>query len=262
MNQVGAILVIVSIVLCGCRRAAVDRTPQQNDAELIVAAAVSLKESFEEIGRLYTANTGNPVKFSFGASGTLQRQIEAGAPMDVFASAGATQMDELESGGLIMPESRRNFAENDLVLITPADSKLEINGFASLTQTAVTRIAIGNPKTVPAGQYTEQVLTRSGTADELRAKLITAEDARQVLDYVARDEVDAGVVYATDARIGGDKIRVAAVASNGSHDPILYPIAIVKDGSNSEAARKFVEFVLSSEGQNILRRHGFSPASH
>ena len=261
MKQIGALLIFLSVILCGCPSGSVDE-PQQKADGLTVSAAVSLKEAFEEIGDLYTANTGNAVTFNFGASGTLQRQIEAGAPVDVFASAGAKQMDELAGRGLITPESRRNFAENDLVLVVPADSKIDVNGFSDLVGSAIGRIAVGNPKTVPAGQYTEQVFARLGLAQQLSAKLITAEDVRQVLDYVARDEVDAGIVYATDARIGRDKVRIAAVASKESHDPILYPIAVVKDSGKAQAARDFVELVLSPEGQNILRRHGFSAAQH
>lgn len=228
--------------------------------EITVSAAASLRDAFQEVGRLYESRTGVRVRFNFGASGALQRQIEAAAPVDVFASAGARQMDALDGKGLLERETRVNFARNELVVVTPREGAHAVASFDGLDSPAVRRVAVGNPATVPAGQYAAQVFERMGLAERLKPKLVTAEDVRQVLDYVARGEADAGVVYRTDARAVGDGARVAAAAPEGSHDPILYPIAVVRESRSREAARAFVGLVAGAEGQAVLRRHGFLEA--
>jgi molybdate transport system substrate-binding protein len=134
---------------------------------------------------------------------------------------------------------------------------MDVGSFGGLANPAVKKVAVGNPKTVPAGQYTDQAFNKLKLLPQIQAKLIFAEDVRQVLDYVVRDEVEAGVVYSSDALIAGDKIKIVARAPDDSHDPILYPIAVVKDSKQQEAARKFIDLVLSSEGQAILVKHGF-----
>lgn len=245
----------------GCKRSA--KTQNGNmpgGGEITVSAAASLRDAFQEIGRLYEARTGGRISFNFGASGALQKQIEAAAPVDVFASAGAQQMDALADKNLIDRETRRDFARNELVIVTPQKDAPQINSFPDLDATAVQRIATGNPRTVPAGQYTEQVFNNLGLAAKLQPKLILAEDVRQVLDYVNRGEVDAGVVYRTDAQVAISSVRVVAVAPENSHEPILYPIAVIRESRNREAARAFVEFVTSAEGQVVMRRYGFGDA--
>jgi molybdate transport system substrate-binding protein len=255
------LFVLLLLSLGGCREnsPASGNTPPNQEA-LTISAAVSLKDAFNEIAGLYKAETGRGVNFNFGASGALQRQIETGAPVDVFASAGARQMDELAGKSLVETATRRDFARNALVLIVPPDSRINLTNFSELNQQEVQKIAVGNPKTVPAGQYTEQLFEKMNLKSVLQPKLILAEDVRQVLDYVVRGETDAGVVYATDAQIAGGKIRVAATASEDSHDPILYPIAVVKDSKQKEAAQRFLDLVLSPEGQNIFRKYGFTTA--
>ena len=139
------------------------------------------------------------LRYNFGASGDLQKQIEAGAPIDVFLSAAQRQMDELEKQNLIVAASRRAFARNVLTVIKPADSRIDIAKPADLLDARVGRIVIGNPKTVPAGQYAEESLRALGLWERLQPKLVFSENVRQALDYVARGEVDAGFVYTTDA---------------------------------------------------------------
>jgi molybdate transport system substrate-binding protein len=165
-------------------------------------------------------------------------------------------MDELASRSLIVPETRTEFAGNSLVLIIPAKG-LALSSFGDLANPSVKKVAVANPKTVPAGQYTEQTINNLKLLSQLQSKLIFAEDVRQVLDYVARDEVDAGVVYSSDALSAGDKVKVVARAPNDSHDLIRYPIAVVRDSQQKEAARKFIDLVLSAEGQATLVKHGF-----
>lgn len=228
---------------------------------MTVSAAVSLKDAFTEIGELYKKKTGKTVNFNFGASGALQKQIETGAPVDVFASAGEKQMDELAAKKLIDADSRKDFARNKLVLIVPQNSVLNLETFDGLSDLRVQKIAVGNPKTVPAGQYTEQFFEKNNLKNALQSKLIFAEDVRQVLDYVVRGETDAGIVYATDAKSADGKIKIVATASETDHDPILYPLALIKDGKQKQNAKEFSDLVLSAEGQAILQKYGFSGAN-
>jgi len=226
--------------------------------EIIVSAAASLRNAFNEIGAIYEEQTGVRPNFNFAASGVLQRQIETGAPADIFASASRRQMDEVQDKGLLLDGTRQDFAGNSLVLITPADSRLDIRSFQDLTDAGVERIAIGNPKTVPAGQYTQELLIVLELWDELQPRFIPSENVRQVLDYVSRGEVHAGLVYASDAAIAEGRIRIAAEAPKESHEEIVYPVAVLKNSSNSAAAIKFIELVQSEPGQAILAKYGFT----
>jgi molybdate transport system substrate-binding protein len=250
-------LISLTVILPGCRPKGPATGPAGAN-ELTVSAAVSLKNAFNEIAVLNEKRYGTKVQFNFGASGALQKQIESGAPADVFASAGAKQMDDLAAKGFIVAATRTDFARNSLVLIVPAKGT-GIGSFSDLTNPAVKKVAVGNPKTVPAGQYTDQTFNRLKLLPQIQAKLIFAEDVRQVLDYVVRDEVEAGVVYSSDALSAGDKVKIVARATDDAHDPILYPIAIVKESKQQEAARQFIALVLGSEGQAILTKHGFQP---
>ncbi len=257
-NLMRLLCVLLVLVSLGCRNDTADQSQDRGQGanEITVSAAVSLRDAFQEIGRLYETRAKRKVVFNFGASGALQKQIEAGAPADVFASAGARQMDELAARNLIEISSRRDFARNALVLIVPRDSQSGITAFAKLPEAE--RIAIGNPRTVPAGQYTEQLLKNTNLWSQLEVKFILAEDVRQVLDYVARGETDAGIVYQTDVRVAGERVRVVATAEENSHNPILYPIAVIKESSQKSAAQEFVNLVTSAEGQSILARQGFA----
>jgi molybdate transport system substrate-binding protein len=226
--------------------------------EMTVSAAISLKEAFSELAKGFeTRQKGVRVLFNFGASGDLVRQITAGAPVDVFASAGQKEMDELEQKGLAIPGSRTNFAGNTVVLIIPQQSSLRFESLSDLTQKEVTKIAVGHPKTVPAGRYADQVLRNLKLWDSVKKKVILAENVRQVLDYVTRGEVDAGLVYATDASTKAKDLKKILPVPEGSHQPVVYPITAVKGGKNEALARTFIAWVTSPEGENILRRYGF-----
>lgn len=225
---------------------------------VVVSAAASLKNAFEEIGALYVTSAGGPgPAFNFGASGELMAQIKGGAPVDVFAAAAAKDMDVLETEGALLPGTRVDFAANEVVLIVPSASTAGATSFADLVKPTIARIAIVNPKTSPAGRYTEEVVQNAGITEAVRPKLVLAENVRQVLDYVARAEVDAGVVYATDAAIRPQEVKVAAVAPSGSHQPVIYPIAVLKGTPHTAAAKAFVAAVRSEAGQAILTRYGF-----
>ena len=233
-------------------------TPVASADTIVVSAAASLRNALEDIGALLAASEGGarPV-FNFGASGDLVAQISGGAPADVFASAAAKDMDALEARGLLLSGTRSDFAANKVVLIVPAASTAAISSFADLARPTVARIAIVNPKTAPAGRYAEELFANAGISDAVRTKLVLAENVRQVLDYVARNEVDAGVVYATDAAVRPQEVKVSLVAPPGSHWPVVYPIAVLKGSAHPESAKAFVAAVRSEAGQAILARYGF-----
>jgi molybdate transport system substrate-binding protein len=228
--------------------------------ELTLSVAISMKEAIETLGRSFAAShPGVALRYNLGASGDLQKQIEAGAPIDVFISAATRQMDELEQKGLILSDTRRAFARNVLVVVKPADSGLDLTAVGDLRDPRVTRVAIGNPKTVPAGQYAQESLRAAGVWEHLGPKLVFGENVRQVLEYVARGEVDAGFVYATDVPGAGPRVRTAFRPSEETYPPVVYPVAVVAGSRQVTLARAFVELVAGAKGQAVLRRLGFEP---
>ena len=228
--------------------------------EITVSAAISLKNAFEEIGKLYESqNKDSKVTFNFGASGDLMTQIKGGAPVDVFASAALKDMDELDNTGFIVKDTRANFVSNSVVIIVPSASKITLTSFEDLKKSEVKKIAVGNPKTVPAGRYSEETFQYYKISDMIQSKLVFAENVRQVLDYVARGEVDAGVVYSTDAMVKQHEVKIIMTAPEASHKPIIYPIAVVKGSKSEKAAKSFITFVSSNEGRKILSGYGFKP---
>jgi len=228
--------------------------------ELTLSVAISMKEAIEPLGRRFAGyQPGVMLRYNLGASGDLQKQIEAGAPIDVFVSAAARQMDELERKRLILSDTRRVFARNVLVVVMPADSGRDLTAVADLLDARVTRVAIGNPKTVPAGQYAQESLRAAGVWDRLGPKLVFGENVRQVLEYVARGEVDAGFVYATDLQAAGPRVRAAFRPGEETYPPVVYPVAVVAGSRHVALARAFVELVAGAEGQAVLRRLGFQP---
>jgi len=226
--------------------------------EITVSAAISLKNAFEEIGKIIEGrHPGTKVRFNFGASGDLARQIEAGAPVDVFASAAQRDMDDIDKKGLITPGTRVSFAGNSVVLVKSSPSQIGIESFEDLRKAEVKKIVIGNPKSVPAGRYAEEVLKNLHLWEVVKDKLVFAEHVRQALDYVARNEVDAAIVYSTDAMIRPKEVRIITKAPDKSHQPIVYPIGIVKESKNQSLAKEFIALVLSTEGKNLLNKYGF-----
>jgi molybdate transport system substrate-binding protein len=227
--------------------------------EVTVSAAISLKDALDEISHLYsTEHPSAEVHFNLGGSGTLQRQIEQGAPVDIFISASPKEMDSLQSQGLLLPDTRKDLARNSVVLIIPAGST-SISGFQDLTKAAVKTVAVGEPQTVPAGKYAREVLTHFGIYDKLKPKLVLAKDVRQVLTYVETGNADAGIVYATDAKISM-KVTVAATAPEDSHSPVVYPAAVIKNSKNAAAAKAFLDFLASEKARTVFQKYGFIPA--
>ena len=229
--------------------------PLAHAADLTVSAAASLTNAFNEIGRAFDAqNPGSKVQFNFAASGALLQQIAKGAPVDVFASADQETMDDAQKQDLIDAATRIDFVRNSLVAIVPADRK---NGPTALADIARdTRVAIGQPASVPVGRYTKSVLEQAGLWSTIEPKMIGAQSVRQALDYVARGEVDSGFVYATDAAVMPDRVRVAFTVPTTR--PILYPMAVVRTASDKALAQRFVRYVASPDAQAVLARYGFA----
>ena len=226
--------------------------------EITVSAAISLKNAFEEIGKIFKEkHPGTKITFNFGASGDLAKQIEGGAPVDVFASAASRDMDELDRKGFITSGTRMNFAGNSLVLVKSGISRIRMESFEDLRKAEVKKIVIGNPKSVPAGRYAEEALKYLQLWEVVKEKLVLAEHVRQALDYVARNEVDAAMVYSTDATIRPKEVRIVTKAPDKSHQPIIYPIGIVKGSKNHSLAKEFTALVLSAEGKKVLNKYGF-----
>ena len=198
---------------------------------------------------------GVRIQMNFGASGLLSSQIEQGAPVDVYASASVRFLDELQLQNLLLPDSLKPLAGNRLVLIVPKDSSLSHSDWSELVSTR--RLALGNPKTVPAGAYARECLQSLALWKELSQRFVFAEHVRQVLDYVARGEVEAGLVYRTDAAILADDVRIITEAPEGSHSPIRYGIAVVASSEMAEDARRFVDLATSKVGGEVLASYGF-----
>lgn len=227
--------------------------------QILVSAAASLTNALQDIGNAFTrADPQTAVRFNFGSSGQLQQQIEQGAPVDVFASASPKEMDALQKEGHILAGTRVDFAGNRLVLIAPRSSRLK--GWNDLRRTGVQRVALSNPAFVPSGRYAQQTLTKRGLWSIVQPKAVFGNNVRQTLAYVANGDADAGVVFATDAAIDRQHVRVVAEAIPGKdHVPIVYPAAVVTDAPNRTAARKFVRFLQGATAQGILARYGFIP---
>ncbi len=225
-------------------------------ADLTVSAAASLTNAFKELAPLFEAqHPGTKVLLNFAASDALLAQISKGAPVDVFASADQETMDKAEAQKLVASGSRRNFVNNSLVLITPLDSTLPVMSLADLQKPEVKKIALGKPEGVPAGRYAKGALEAAKLWNVVEPKAVYATNVRQALDYVARGEVEAGFVYATDATVMKDKVKPQF--SVPTETPISYPVAVIAGGPNAEAGRQFIDYLLSAGGQAVLARYGF-----
>ena len=248
---VSAASVLLSL-LAGCR------APQH--VQLTVSVAASLTGTIEPLENAFQKQHPE-VEFrnNFGSSGVLARQIEQGAPVDLFLSAASKPVDELIAKGMIAAGQSRVLLSNRLVLITPTNSSLA--SIAQLNTAQVRRVAIGDPQSVPAGQYALQSLQSAKLAEAIRGKLVFAKDVRQVLAYVETGDADAGFVYATDAA-SSPRVRVAAQVPDAAHDPILYPMAVIQQSSHATEAREFCDFLAAPEAAAVFTAKGFTVAAH
>jgi len=247
INHLITIFLIATVVAAasGCLSA---KQKDNKPVEITFSAAISLQDALTEAGAQFQKNHPEvKVNFNFGASGVLEKQIEQGAPVDIFASASQKEIDLLEEKGLIIKSTRTNFTRNKLVIIAP--SRLTIKELENLD-----KIATGDPKTVPAGRYAQTFLENAGIYEMVKPKLIFAENVRQVLDYVERGEVNGGFVYFTDTL----KSNLSVSPINESlYPPIVYPIAVITDSQQPEISRQFIDYLQSNEGQTIIKKYGF-----
>lgn len=226
--------------------------------DLVVAAAASLQDCLVDVAKYYkTVDPSVKLVFNFASSGTLQAQVEEGAPVDVFISAALNQIQALDAEGFLLNNSIQTVAGNALVLIVPATSTPDIKSIADLSDRNVTRLAIGDPASVPAGKYAQQILEYFSLAEALNGRLILGSDVRQVLAWVQAGEVDAGFVYASDAAMT-DQVRIVDQAPTDSHPAIVYPAAIIRTSSQETAARQWIDFLTSEPARQIFTRYGFT----
>ena len=254
MRKLLLLMIGLMILTAGCGG---NDTVAGKKVELHIAAAASLTDAMQELALAYE-NMHPEVKvvFNFGSSGALQQAIQNGGQADLFFSAAQKQMDALEKDGLLLEGTRRDLLINKLVLIVPADGGRSLTDFRQLMAEDIRYIALGEPKGVPAGQYAEEVFAHLGILEAVRAKAVYGSDVRQVLSWVESGEADCGVVYATDAVASG-KVKVVAKAPAGSHTPIVYPAAVLRDSLQQDVAKDFLAFTVNEESKKVFEKYGF-----
>ncbi|MDG2989477.1 molybdate ABC transporter substrate-binding protein [Candidatus Synechococcus calcipolaris G9] len=250
------LLPLITLVwIVGCTR-----TPPIASTELTVSSAIALTEPLEALKPIYQENH-NPINitYNFGASGLLRQQIEQGADVDVFISASQKDMDDLANQNLLVSNTRANIVENRIVLVIPKKANsIRITGMEDLTKPEVNRVAIGNPATVPMGRYSEEIFKNLDLMDAVQSKLIFGENIRQVLSYVETGNVDAGLVWVTDANTT-DQVTIVESISETLHSPAIYPAAVVAQTSHLESATAYVQFLRNEQAKKIFTEYGFIP---
>lgn len=254
-NIIAFILLMSILWLPGCGQSSKDAAGSQSK-EITVFAAASLKDALDEIKPGFEQCNNIRLVFNLAASGTLQKQIEEGAPADLFISAGKKQMDVLEGNSLIDKDSRKNILENKLVLVVAKEYKDKIKTASDFEGMEV-KLSIGEPETVPAGQYARESLKNMGQWDMLSSKLVLAKDVKQVLTYVENGEVAAGIVYSSDAAVMKDG-TVAQRFDENTHGPIVYPMAVVSASKDKDSAKAFADYLASEKAQQVFEKYGFS----
>ena len=267
-----SLIIIVALLIgtIGCSNAPIPATPPSQQPtqttappkaipiELNISTAASLTDVLKEINNLY--NQGKPnvtIMPNFASSGTLQTQIENGAPADIFISAADTQMDNLQKKELLLNDTRKNLLNNKVVLIVPSDSTLGITSFNDLSTDKVKKVATGDPKSVPLGTYAQQAFDLLGITAQLQPKFILGADVRQVLTYVESGNVDAGIVWSTDAKTS-TKVKVVATAPDSINAKVVYPVAVVKASKNPDAAKDYLNFLFSAQAKAVFEKYGFT----
>jgi len=225
-------------------------------AEITVFAAASLSDSLKELAPRFQAVTGHTLRFNFGASGALARQIKEGAPADVIVSADELRVDQLEKAGLLLPGTRRTIVANQLVVVVAADDGARVKALADLAKPDVRRLAIGEPATVPVGTYTKEHLQKAGLWQQLLDKMVPLDTVRAVLAAVESGNAEAGFVYKTDALIS-KRVRIAVEVPLAAGPKITYPVAVLKDSKQPDAARAFADYLAGAEAQAVFLRYGF-----
>ena len=250
---------LTGFCLLACAAAVPVASAADDSQSVLVFAAASLTDVLDELGKVFTAQTHVQVKSSLAASSVLAKQIEAGAPADVFFSADLDWMDYLEQRKLLKAGSRHDVVLNRLVLIAPADSKVNVKiapGFDLLKALGDGKLATGDPDSVPVGKYAHTALEKLGVWDRVSSRIVRAENVRAALAFVARGEAPLGIVYRTDA-LAEKRVRIVDEFPEDSHPPVTYPIALTTHASPQ--AQRFEDFVTSDAAKAIFRKFGFSP---
>lgn len=260
-QRVLSLLLIISLfLLAGCGSSgpkAENKSAPVQKCEINISAAASLTDAIKEIGgKFEQANPNVKVTYNFGSSGALQSQIEQGAPSDVFISAAQKQMNDLEKKDLLLKDTRKDLLENKVVVIVPKDSKLELASMEDIVSDKVHTIALGEPKGVPVGQYSEEIFTSLHILAQAKAKAVYASDVRQVLNWVEVGEVDCGIVYATDAAISKG-VKVLLTAPADSHKPVIYPVSVLKTTQHEQEAKALIAFLETAESKAVFEKYGF-----
>jgi len=250
-------VLLLTLSITGCGADSLDGSKGTvKEVVLTVSAASSLTDVIEQWKQSFEQqNQGIKIVYSLAGSGTLQRQIEQGAPVDLFISANQNKMDQLDKEGLIIKSSRKNILKNSLVMITNSTQK-NITKPEDLLLEQIKYIALGDPKNVPAGNYGQKGLEKLGLWSTIEPKLVFTKDVRQVLTYVESNNADIGIVYSSDIK-NSERVKVIYTFDKNEIVPITYPIAIVSDSKHTNEASKFIEFILSYEGQQLLKESGF-----
>lgn len=249
--------VVLSIfTACGTKTA--ETTAGKPSVNISVSAAASLTESLTAIAEKYKEKAPNvTISYNFASSGALQTQIEQGAPVDLFISAAQKQMDALIQKDLINVDTKKNLLLNKVVLITPLDSKAGITSFEDCNTEKVSTLAIGDPASVPAGQYAQEVFNSLKIWDSVQKKANMASDVKEVLSWVETGNIDCGIVYATDAATS-NKVKIVCEAPKGSHKGIIYPAALTKSAQAIDEAKAFLDYLSSDEASGIFKKYGFT----
>ncbi len=259
-------LVMIMLAMTGCsQNTKTSETPApaasaelQQPVTLTISAAASLTEVMGEIKTLYKVEKPNvTINYNFAGSGTLQKQIEQGADVDLFFSAGTKQMVALKEKALLIDDTNVNLLGNSVVLIVKNDSTLGISDFKDAADAKIVKIALGEPKTVPVGQYSQEVFTSLNILDIVKSKAVYAKDVKEVLTWVETGNVDAGVVYGTDAKTS-KKVKVVALASDDLYKtPVVYPAAVIKTSKNVDDTKSFLKFLSSDKAKEVFKAYGF-----
>jgi len=233
-------------------------TSSEPAVELNISAAASLKEAMTDIQDEFKKVKPNvTLTVNFGASGSLQQQIEQGAPCDVFISAGQSQMKALADKSLLLDNTKKDLVKNDLVLVGPKETT--ITGLSDLTSDKVKKIAVGEPQSVPAGKYADEVFTKLGVKDAISSKLVFAKDVKEVLAWSTSGNAEVGFVYKSDALSSKDA-KIIETVSDDKHSPITYPIGVIKASKNPDAAKAFEDFLFTDTCKKIFEKYGYGIA--
>ena len=259
MGKIGALLLAVMMMATVVQPALAagkdDKTV--NKTSVVLSCAASTANAMNDIKKAYESKHPNiNLVMNYGSSGTLEKQITYGGRADIFISADNDNMYRLAVGGSVEHGTQFNLLKNDLVLIVPKNSTLKINSFKDLLSNKIKKVALGEPTSVPAGKYAMQALAYYKDDYTVKQKAVYAKDVTQVLQYVASGNVPVGIVYYTDA-ISSDKVEIVATADDKSHEPIIYPAAVMQRGEHKSAARDFLAYLKTDDAKSVFKQYGF-----